>query len=237
MSFSIGKKLLKLKFPFRMEFLKQYAPDTVSKQRKKVNFPSADRNKEPILEVLKQYFDNTIEGKVIEISSGTGQHAAHFAPHFPKLTFQPTENEPSLLESISAYAADTPTKNVKEPLLVNVVDDWTKWNVSNDFDYAINVNMIHVTPFSCTIGLFKNISSVLKPGGLLVTYGAYANNGVLEPESNRQFDKSIRQRDPNCGVRDIQDIVKVSESYGIKLKEIIEMPANNKCLIWQKNNE
>ncbi|XP_057656699.1 methyltransferase-like 26 [Diorhabda carinulata] len=217
-----------------MNFMKQYAPEALVKMSQKINFPSADRNKGPILEVLQKFIDKDKEGKLLEISSGTGQHAAHFAPHFPKLTFQPTENEPSLLDSIRAYAADTPTKNVKHPLLINVVDDWTKWNVSNDFDYALNVNMIHVTPFSCSIGLFKNVSAVLKPGGLLFTYGAYANNGVLEPQSNRDFDKSIRQRDPNCGVRDIQDLIKISEPYGIKLNEIFDMPANNKCLIWQK---
>lgn len=186
--------------------------------------------------MLENFFDKSIEGKVLEISSGTGQHSAYFAPHFPKLTFYTSEYEESLMDSIRAYAADTPTKNVKEPVLINVIDDWTKWNVPNDFDYAININMIHVTPFPCSIGLFKNVSSILKIGGLLITYGAYANNGVLEPESNRDFDRSIRKRDPNCGVRDIQDLIKVSETYGISLKHIQEMPANNKCIIWQKTN-
>lgn len=204
---------------------------------RKINYPSADRNKTPILEILTLYFDPNKDGKVLEIASGTGQHAAFFASHFPKLVFQPSECETTLFDSIQAYAADVPTKNIKEPVFINVLDDWKKWNVPYDFDYAININMIHVAPFSCTIGLFKNASCVLKVGGLLVMYGPYANNGVLEPQSNKDFDRHIRERDPNCGVRDIQDVIKIAESYAMKLKNIHEMPANNKCLIWEKFND
>lgn len=173
---------------------------------------------------------------MLEIASGTGQHLAYFASHFPKLSFQPSEYETTLFDSIRAYAADTPAKNVKDPLFINVLDDWKKWNVPYDFDYVININMIHVTPFTCTIGLFRNVSCILKSGGLLIMYGPYANNGVLEPQSNRDFDRHIRGIDPNCRVRDIQDLVKIAESYAMRLIKIHEMPANNKCLIWEKNH-
>ncbi|KAJ8967416.1 hypothetical protein NQ314_002923 [Rhamnusium bicolor] len=200
----------------------------------KINYPASERNKTPIFEVLQKHFDKNIDGKVLEISSGTGQHVSYFASHFPRLIFQPSEYETSLFNSIKAYAKDTPTKNIKDPIRIDIVDDWKTWNVSNDFDYVINVNMMHVAPFSCTIGLFKNISAVLKPRGILITYGPYANNGVLEPQSNRDFDSNIRARDPQCGVRDIQDLIKIAESYGIKLLHIYDLPANNKCLIWQK---
>lgn len=200
----------------------------------KINYPSADRNKTPILEILQKHIDSRKYGKLIEIASGTGQHLAYFAPHFPKIVFQPSEYEISLLPSIREYVADVPTKNIKDPVYINVLHEWTNWNVSNDFDYALNVNMIHVAPFSCTIGLFKNISSVLKPRGLLFMYGPYANNGILEPQSNRDFDRHIRARDPDCGVRDIQDLIKVAEPYYMKLMYIYEMPSNNKCLVWEK---
>lgn len=201
---------------------------------RKINYPSADRNKTPILEVLQKHLDPNRDGKLLEISSGTGQHLAYFARSFPKLAFQPSEYDTSLFNSIRAYGLDTPTKNMKDPLYINILDDWQKWNVSNDFDYVINVNMIHVTPFTCTKALFKNVSQILKPGGLLIIYGPFANNGVLEPKSNRDFDRHIRQRDPNCGVRDIQDLIKIAESYTMKLMYIYEMPANNKCLVWEK---
>ncbi|CAG9813802.1 unnamed protein product [Phaedon cochleariae] len=220
--------------PRQMQLLIKHFSSGLIRMSRKINYPSADRNKTPILEVLQKHIDHTVEGKVLEISSGTGQHLAHFAPNFPKLTFQPTEVETSLFDSIDAYADDVPTKNVKKALFVNVMEDFAQWGLAGDFDYVINVNMIHVTPFSCSIGLFKNVSEALKPKGLLFTYGAYANNGVLEPQSNRDFDKNIRLKDPNCGVRDIQDLVKVAETYGIKLVCIYELPANNKCLVWKK---
>lgn len=202
---------------------------------RKINYPSTDRNKTPILGILQKFLDPQKDGKVLEIASGSGQHVAFFASHFPKLSFQPSECETTLFDSIRAYAADIPSKNVKEPAFINVLDDWKKWNIPYDFDYAININMIHVAPFTCTIGLFRNVSFIFKNGGLLIMYGPYANNGVLEPQSNRDFDRRIRERDPNCGVRDIQDLIKIAESYGIRLINIHEMPANNKCLIWEKN--
>lgn len=201
---------------------------------RKINYPSADRNKTPILGILQKYFNPEKSGKVLEIASGTGQHVAFFASHFHNLSFQPSEYETSLFDSIRAYAAEVPTKNVKEPIFINVLDDWKKWNTPYDFDYCININMIHVAPFTCTIGLFRNVGCVLKPGGMLIMYGPYANNGVLEPQSNVDFDRHIRERDPKCGVRDIQDLIKIAESYAMRLTNIHEMPANNKCLIWEK---
>ncbi|CAG9860415.1 unnamed protein product [Phyllotreta striolata] len=200
----------------------------------KLNLPPSERNKAPILGVLEKYFDKTKDGKVLEISSGSGQHVAYFAPNFPKLTFYPSEYEESLMDSIRAYAAEAPAKNIKDPVSIDVAEDWTKWNVPNDFDYAININMIHIAPYPCTIGLFKNMGQVLKPGGLLVTYGPYANNGVLEPQSNRDFDKLLKARFPGAGVRDIQDLIKLAQEHGIRLKSMEDMPANNKCLIWEK---
>ncbi|KAJ8934600.1 hypothetical protein NQ318_002944 [Aromia moschata] len=201
---------------------------------KKIFYPSADRNKGPILEILKLHFDANVDGKVLEIASGTGQHAAHFASHFPRLTFQPSEYDATLLDSIRAYARSTPTKNVRDPLVIDVLDDWGAWGVGGDFDYALNVNMIHVTPLSCSAALFENVARALKPGGLLVTYGAYADGGVLEPQSNRDFDRSIRARDPRCGVRDVQELRRMAEPHGIGLLHVYELPANNKCLIWRK---
>ncbi|KAJ8925939.1 hypothetical protein NQ315_009791 [Exocentrus adspersus] len=211
-----------------------YTSSTLFKMSTKINYPSADRNKTPILEVLQKHFNVTQEGQVLEIASGTGQHISYFASHFPRLVFQPSEYETFLFDSIKAYARDTPTKNVKDPVRIDVTEDWRTWNIPNNFDYIINVNMIHVAPFSCAVGLFKNVGAVLKKHGLLVTYGPYANNGVLEPQSNRDFDRNIRARDPSCGVRDIQDLIKVAEPYGLKLVKIYEMPSNNKCLIWQR---
>ncbi|KAL3267047.1 hypothetical protein HHI36_011189 [Cryptolaemus montrouzieri] len=211
--------------------------NTENMSSQKVNYPAADRNKTPILEVLKKHFDIKIPGKVLELASGTGQHASFFATHFPNLEFQPSDVEESLFESIRAYANDTSTKNVKYPIKIDTsVEDIKDWNVNDLYDYIICINMIHVSPIECTIGLFKNGSQILKPSGLIVTYGAYAYNGTIEPQSNIDFDKSIRSQHPDWGLRDILDIENIASKYGIVLLHKYDLPSNNKCLIWRKES-
>lgn len=197
----------------------------------KINYPSADRNKSYILEVLQKEFDESTKANVLEIASGTGQHASYFAQSFPNFIFQPSEYDKSLFESISAYADDTPTNNVKQPLQIDVTQDFSNIGV---FDYIINVNMFHITPFKCTIGFFENGSKVLKTGGKIVTYGPYKVNGVLEPASNVQFDAGLRRQNVEWGVRDIKDLKAIAEQYRIMLLRSYDLPSNNKCLVWQK---
>ncbi|KAK9870981.1 hypothetical protein WA026_009941 [Henosepilachna vigintioctopunctata] len=201
----------------------------------KINYPAANRNKTPILEVLKKHFDANLKGTVLELASGTGQHVSFFATNFPNLEFQPSETEQSLFESIKAYANDTPTKNVRHPVRIDTsAKDVKDWKLNEYFDYIICVNMIHVSPIECSIGLFKNGSQVLKPGGLIVTYGAYAYKGVIEPQSNIDFDRSIRSQHPDWGLRDIVDLENIANEHGIVLVHKYDLPANNKCLIWKK---
>lgn len=188
--------------------------------------------------MLQKHFDADKPGNVLELASGTGQHVSYFARHFPKLVFQPSECDESLLDSIVAYGEETPTKNVLPPLKIDVSQDSKTWGLdSKKFDYVININMIHVSPFSCTIGLFRYGTSFLKPGGLLVTYGAYKHNGVITPESNVLFDRDIRRRNPEFGLRDINDVEKIANEYSVDLVKIYDLPANNKCLVWAKRDE
>uniref|UniRef100_A0A182MK56 Peptidase S1 domain-containing protein n=1 Tax=Anopheles culicifacies TaxID=139723 RepID=A0A182MK56_9DIPT len=105
---------------------------------------------------------------------------------------------------------------------------------ASQFDYMLNINMIHISPIACAKGLFYNASELLKPGGLLITYGPYAVDGVLTPDSNVQFNTSLQQRNPEWGIRDTSDLCKMALQKGITLVEMIDMPANNKCLIWRK---
>lgn len=186
--------------------------------------------------MLKKHFNTEIQGNVLEIASGTGQHVSYFAEHFPNLTFQPSEYEKSLFDSIEAYARDTPTKNVKKPVEIDVTVDADKWGLGVVFDYVFNVNMVHISPYECSVGLFKNGGKVLKSGGLLVTYGPFAHNGVITPESNVNFDRSLRRQNPEWGLRDINDLEKLAQRYGIKLLKIYDLPANNKCLVWKKES-
>lgn len=202
----------------------------------KVHYPAAERNQSYILEVLKKHFDTGKPGNVLEIASGTGQHVSYFATHFPNLTFQPSEYDSSLFASLEAYARDTPTKNVKNPVQIDITTDPDSWNLNLLYDYVINVNMIHISPYQCTVGLFKNGCKILIDGGVLVTYGPYAHNGVITPESNVNFDRSLRRQNPEWGLRDIADLKKLAEDFGVKLLKIYDLPANNKCLVWKKES-
>lgn len=205
---------------------------------------SADRNCQPILDCLHKVLDKTQYGlRLLEISSGTGQHVGHFAPAFPNIAFYPSEYETSMFGSIRSYTESL--SNVALPMAVDIRQPFGKWNwhvanlqptnVAGTFDYVLNINMIHITPWSCTEGLFKNSSGLLKPNGIMITYGPYASNGILTPDSNVQFDQNLRTSNPEWGVRDLRDLQQLALTYGICLDKIFDMPANNKVCIWRKN--
>ncbi|TGZ48722.1 methyltransferase-like 26 [Temnothorax longispinosus] len=203
---------------------------------KKLVYPAADRNKDPILSVLKRYIQRGTNQTFLEISSGSGQHMAHFAPHFPHVTFYPSEYEPRLLSSIAAYANGY--SNIKNPLRIDITTDFRMWGDGifkpNSLEYIYNANMMHISPYQCTIGLFINAGQLLKPNGLLITYGPYAFDGQITPQSNVNFNESLKSQDPSWGLRDVTDLKKLAEENDIKLIEIVDMPANNKTIIWKK---
>ncbi|XP_076245667.1 methyltransferase-like 26 [Calliopsis andreniformis] len=203
---------------------------------KKLIYPAADRNKDPILSVLRKYIQRGPGQTFLEISSGSGQHIAHFAPHFPHIDFYPSEYELRLLESIEAHANGF--TNIKHPSRIDITTDFHTWNdgmfKENSIDYIYNANMMHISPYECSIGLFKNAGKLLKNDGFLFTYGPYAIDGKITPESNINFNKSLKLQDPSWGLRDIKDLKKLAEENGIELIEIIDMPANNKTIIWKK---
>lgn len=174
---------------------------------------------------------------MLEVASGTGQHISYFAPHFPNFTFYPTENDASLLPSIKAYADETPTKNVRDPIQVDVKQDYQYWGLDfKECDYLININMIHITPPVCTTKLFEAATMLLKLSGIMITYGPYADNGVITPQSNVEFNESLKARDPSWGLRDLRDLGIIAKNYKMNLIKVYDMPANNKCVIWQKDN-
>lgn len=203
---------------------------------KKLVYPAAERNKDPILSVLKRYIQRGTNQSFLEISSGSGQHVSHFAPHFPHVTFYPSEYEPRLLESIAAHANGY--SNIKSPMKIDVTEDFRLWGNGtfkpNSVEYMYNANMMHISPYACTIGLFNNAGKLLKPDGLLITYGPYAFDGQITPYSNVSFDRSLKSQDPNWGLRDVRDLKKLAGENDIKLIEIVDMPANNKTIIWKK---
>lgn len=201
-------------------------------------YPAANRNKEPILQVLKRFLSDSEDEQqfFLEISSGSGQHIAHFAPHFPGIIFQPSEVDNSLFGSIEIYSNICPTKNIKPPIYIDIRNKLSCYGFAFDsIDYIYNANMIHISPYECTIGLFENAGNYLKKDALMITYGCYSKDGKITPESNVAFNASLQQRNALWGIRDINDLVKLAEKNDLQLIDTIEMPANNYTLIWKKN--
>jgi SAM-dependent methyltransferase len=194
----------------------------------KLTWPAPERNKGPILEVLKRVLPR--EGTLLEIASGTGQHAVHFARHLPGLVVQPSDIEPANLESIRAWVREAALPNLREPLFLDVCADWSIERAEAVF----NANMIHIAPWECALALFDGVGRVLAPGGVFVLYGPFRIHGAHTAPSNESFDRELESRDPRWGVRDIDDVLPLAEKAALRFLERVEMPANNQCLVFAR---
>ena len=204
--------------------------DAVMLSMKKVN-PSAQRNKDPILEVLKSTVGTESPLCCLEIASGSGTHVGHFAHHLPNVTWQPTDVDVENMESLRAYKSEH--SNILDPIVLDVSRSVELENFRPDF--LLCINMIHISPWAATLGLFANAGSLLRVGGLLITYGPYRHNGVLTPDSNKSFDASLRGMNCEWGIRDINDLEMEAARENLEMTKIIDMPANNKMLIFTKH--
>ena len=207
----------------------------------KLVISAAESNKQDILNVLlNRIIPDSTPVSVLEIASGTGQHIVHFAAYFPLATFQPSDIDSKYLKSIQAYIDEYEvnafTKNVLPPIEINVLADNTDRLKSGSYDFVYSSNLIHISPIECTEGLFRLAGRILKANGSLITYGPYALQGDvrLTPESNRRFHAYLQSQNSEWGVRAIDDLAKIAEEYNIELKQVIDMPVNNKILWWTK---
>lgn len=196
---------------------------------KRVN-SSAERNRGPILNVLKENIPMNRPLKALEIASGSGTHVSYFAEHLPHISWQPSDCDHKNLPSLSAYKLER--DNILDPLVIDISEQLTLPNM--DFDFILNINMIHISPWTATLGLFSNAGNILNPEGMLITYGPYSLDGVLEPESNQNFDQSLRGMNIEWGIRDIRDLQTEAAREGLELIKVVDMPANNKMLIFRK---
>lgn len=188
---------------------------------------AAERNKDAILGVLRRVLP--AKGLVLEVASGTGQHVAHFAAALPALEWQPSDPDPDHLESIRAWVEGL--ANVRAPLELDVTQ--RPWPIARA-DAVICSNMIHVAPWKAAEALVAGAGEILSPGGLLFLYGPFKRDGRHTALSNEAFDASLRDSDPEWGVRDLEAVADAAGAAGLKLDEVVEMPANNLSVILRK---
>jgi SAM-dependent methyltransferase len=196
--------------------------------------PSAARNRGPIREVLNRVLPK--KGLVLEIGSGTGEHAVCFAKALPRLVWLPSDPDVDSRASIEAWIATEQLANVRAPVDIDVRHE--TWDVEDDapFDAMISLNMIHIAPWTAAVGLLAGAGRLLSPDGVLFLYGPFMRGGVHTAASNAAFDADLKRRDKRWGVRDVDELVSEAAPYGIELREVVKMPANNLSLIFVKAN-
>lgn len=192
----------------------------------KQHAPATQRNREPIREVLARVLPAT--GTVLEIASGSGEHAIAFASAFPALRWQPSDPDPVARSSIAAWRVETGLPNLAEPLALDVCAPWP----IDAADAIVCINMVHISPWESALALFAGAAKLLAPGAPLYLYGPYKFGGAFTAPSNEDFDRSLRSRDPRWGVRDVADLAKAAD--GFALVETVAMPANNHSLVFRR---
>ncbi len=197
--------------------------------------PAAQRNRAPILEMLRGILP--AKGQALEIASGTGQHVAHFASHMPGWVWQPSDAQADGFESIRAWCAQAGAVNVREPKLLDVMSpEWPTGSAEfpDQFDAIFCANMLHIAPQATCAALMAGAAKHLSPNGALITYGPYLKRDVPTSPGNVAFDESLRQRDPAWGIRALEDVVHQAELAGLRLATQVEMPANNLLLVFRR---
>jgi SAM-dependent methyltransferase len=188
----------------------------------KQEWPAPERNKAPILDVLREVL--TEPTRLLEVASGTGQHAVHLAAALPHIQWHPSDLSDASLHSIQAYREEAGLANFHAPRRLNT----TAWPEDlGVLDAVFCANMIHIAPFAAAEGLISGAGQSLRPGGQLILYGPYRFDGVFTAPSNEAFDRSLKSRDPSWGVRDLGDIAKLASEAGFGQPQVRALPANN----------
>lgn len=195
--------------------------------------PSTARNRAPILTVLQRVLPP--DARVLEIASGSGEHAVHVARAMPGLTWQTSDSDPDARASTAAWIEAEHLGNVLAPRTIDVRQ--TVWGVEDSapYDAIVAINMIHISPWEATLGLLAGASRLLRAGGVLYTYGPYMRDGRHTAPSNAAFDASLKARDSSWGVRDVRDVESAAAIQELALQEIVDMPANNLSLVFVRN--
>ncbi|MBU1645396.1 MAG: DUF938 domain-containing protein [Gammaproteobacteria bacterium] len=189
--------------------------------------PSCEKNRDPILAVLRGLLaDRT---SVLEIGSGTGQHAVHFAPVLPHLTWQ-TSDRATMLPGIRAWLDEAGLPNTPEPIDLDVTGRWP----ARRFDAVFTANTLHIMPWSAVEAMFSALPAVMASGAIFVAYGPFNYAGQFTSESNARFDASLKASAPHQGIRDFDALDALARRAGLALADDVAMPSNNRCLVWRR---
>jgi cyclopropane fatty-acyl-phospholipid synthase-like methyltransferase len=191
--------------------------------------PACERNRGPILDVLKQYFPD--RRRILEIGSGTGQHAVFFAPAFPNATWQTSELAENL-PGLRMWLDEAALPNLPPPIVLDVTGVWP----DTRFDAVFSANTLHIMPWSTVEQFFAGLSRLLEPDGLLAAYGPFNYHGTYTSQSNREFDAWLKQRSADSAIRDFEAVDRLAHAIGCQLVKDHAMPANNRLLVWRRQS-
>lgn len=192
--------------------------------------PAALRNREAIADVLAEWLPPT--GLVLEIASGTGEHATYFAERFSALEWQPSDIHPDALNSVAARQQQSGLRNLHPPLTIDAASD--NWPIERA-DAVLSINMVHISPWSSALGLLAGANRLLASGAPLILYGPWLKDDIETEPSNASFDEDLRARNPAWGLRRVEQFEDAATSYGFTLEAVRRMPANNLMLLFRKD--
>ncbi|MDI5892187.1 DUF938 domain-containing protein [Halomonas rhizosphaerae] len=193
--------------------------------------PAAARNRQPILEVLRQVLPD--RARVLEVASGSGEHAVYLAGAAPGWSWRPSDPSPRALASIAAWREAAGLANLHEPVELDVTGDWP----AASFDAVVAINLLHISPWAVTEALLAGAGAALVPGGVLYLYGPFRREGRHTASSNAAFDADLRARDPRWGIRDLAAVAAEAERWGLGLEQVVPMPANNLSLVFRQSDQ
>lgn len=211
---------------------------SLSGENNRLDAPAFHRNREPIFAVIEPCLRGK-RGTVLELGSGTGQHAVDYAGRLPEIVWQPSDEDPDLVRSIEAWRLYSKLPNLRPPLTIDLArPDWPA-HIAPELASAgllavFCANVIHIAPWRVAEGLFAGVPRLLRPEGKLFLYGPFMRGGAHTAPSNEAFDRSLKSRNPEWGVRDIDDVTKLAEAGGLKLARTVPMPANNFTLVFAR---
>ena len=195
----------------------------------RLQYPATQRNRDAILGVLRDVLPTS--GLVLEIASGSGEHIVHFANAMPGLTFQPSDPEDAARLSIAAWTAETGLSNIRPPLAIDVRRE--PWPIAQA-DAMLCINMIHISPWEATQALMRNAGRILSKGAPLYLYGAYRQKDVVTADSNEAFDADLKSRNPQWGLRQLDDVAALAREAGFSGPAVTPMPANNLSVVFRR---